>query len=96
MGQVCANKASTAGRSGNRSGPAEPATSARGLDVIRVVVTASPGASLTRAAIIEHCRRNLAEYKVPRAVEIAEAAPVDATGKMAAAWAASSNELSNS
>jgi acyl-CoA synthetase (AMP-forming)/AMP-acid ligase II len=45
------------------------------------VVPAS-GARLDPRAIIEWCRANMANYKVPRAVEIVDALPMNATGKV--------------
>ena len=44
------------------------------------VVTATPG--LTGTDIIGWCRDQMANYKVPRAVELVDALPVNATGKV--------------
>jgi acyl-CoA synthetase (AMP-forming)/AMP-acid ligase II len=44
------------------------------------VVTGTPG--LTGTDIIEWCRDQMANYKVPRAVELVEELPVNATGKV--------------
>jgi long-chain acyl-CoA synthetase len=44
------------------------------------VVHATP--ELKADAIYEHCRANLAPYKIPRAIEFLDALPVDALGKV--------------
>jgi HIP---CoA ligase len=41
---------------------------------------------INRAAVVEHCRHNLAEYKIPRVVEIVDALPPDLTGKDVVPW----------
>jgi HIP---CoA ligase len=41
-----------------------------------------PGTAITSEAIMEFARTNLANYKVPRSVEIVDALPVNATGKV--------------
>jgi long-chain acyl-CoA synthetase len=46
------------------------------------VVEADPGVALDSAAIIEHCRRELARYKVPERIEIVAALPRNAMGKV--------------
>ena len=45
-------------------------------------VVARPGASLDPAGIIEWSRGAMANYKVPRAVEVVDELPVNATGKV--------------
>ena len=45
-------------------------------------VVLRPGASLTGADIIEWCREQMANYKVPRAVEFVDELPLNATGKV--------------
>jgi len=41
-----------------------------------------PGASATPEEIIAWCRENMANYKVPRQVEILDALPMNASGKV--------------
>ena len=45
-------------------------------------VLPAPGATLEPAALIAWCREQMANYKVPRAVEIVEALPLNASGKV--------------
>jgi acyl-CoA synthetase (AMP-forming)/AMP-acid ligase II len=40
------------------------------------------GAQLTPADVIAWCRERMANYKVPRAVEIVDALPMNASGKV--------------
>jgi acyl-CoA synthetase (AMP-forming)/AMP-acid ligase II len=45
-------------------------------------VVAAPGASLTPESVIVWCRANMANYKVPRRVEIVDSLPMNAMGKV--------------
>lgn len=45
-------------------------------------VVARPGASVTAEELIEHCRANLARFKVPRAVTFLDALPRNPSGKV--------------
>jgi acyl-CoA synthetase (AMP-forming)/AMP-acid ligase II len=45
-------------------------------------VVPRPGAKLTPGSIIAWCRDNMANYKVPRHVEIVDSLPMNATGKV--------------
>lgn len=56
-------------------------------EIIKAQVVTRPGRTLTRASILEHCRRQLAEYKIPRAIEILDAFPVEVTDKTPVSWA---------
>ena len=52
-------------------------------EAVRAVVVPKPGARLEPGDIVEHCRAHLADYKVPRQVEIrAETLPRSRTGKI--------------
>ncbi|WOK37416.1 FadD3 family acyl-CoA ligase [Sphingomonas sp. C3-2] len=51
-------------------------------EVPKAYVVLRPGASATPAEIIAWCRENMANYKVPRQVEIREALPLNASGKV--------------
>jgi long-chain acyl-CoA synthetase len=53
----------------------------RGENVHAFVVLA-PGASATAAEILEHCRRNLALFKVPRSVTFIDELPLTGSGKI--------------
>jgi acyl-CoA synthetase (AMP-forming)/AMP-acid ligase II len=46
-------------------------------------VTLRPGFAVVPEDLIEHCRRSLARYKVPREVHIEQALPKNAVGKIA-------------
>jgi acyl-CoA synthetase (AMP-forming)/AMP-acid ligase II len=45
-------------------------------------VVPAPGCEVTPESVIEWCRETLANYKVPRAVEVVEALPTNAAGKV--------------
>jgi acyl-CoA synthetase (AMP-forming)/AMP-acid ligase II len=45
-------------------------------------VVPTSGAGLEPKAVVEWCRANMANYKVPRAVELVDALPMNATGKV--------------
>jgi len=49
---------------------------------IKAFVVIKPGASITRVGIINWSKANMANYKYPRFVEIREALPMTATGKI--------------
>jgi acyl-CoA synthetase (AMP-forming)/AMP-acid ligase II len=55
-------------------------------DVIRARIAVRHDARITRADVIEHCRQRLAEYKLPRVIELLESLPVTASGKVGQAW----------
>jgi acyl-CoA synthetase (AMP-forming)/AMP-acid ligase II len=52
-----------------------------GEDVAAVVVLV-PGSSATADDLREHCAKGLADYKVPRRIEVADELPRNATGKV--------------
>lgn len=47
---------------------------------------ARPGCALSRQAVVAHCRQRLAEFKIPRRIELADSIPVEVTGKRPKAW----------
>src|SRR5690606_2969049 len=49
---------------------------------IHAVVSLKPGQSATPQEIIEYCKERLAAFKYPRTVEIRDALPKTATGKI--------------
>ncbi len=51
-------------------------------EVGRAVVVVKPGKELTEGEIIEHCRANLARYKVPRSVVFVDRLPRNPAGKV--------------
>ena len=51
-------------------------------EVVTAVVVARPGASLTLESVREHCRRQLAGYKLPQRLEVVEALPRNSMGKV--------------
>ena len=51
---------------------------------IRARVAVGRNDAITRGVIIEHCRNQLAEYKLPRLIEILESLPLTTAGKMPA------------
>lgn len=60
-------------------------------EVVAAFVTTYPGTTVDLASVIEHCRENLAKYKVPALVRVVEELPRNAGGKvvkreLAARW----------
>jgi long-chain acyl-CoA synthetase len=51
-------------------------------EVVRASIVLEPGAAIGTAAIVAHCRAQLAPYKVPAHVEIRTALPMSAVGKI--------------
>ncbi|QHS22438.1 long-chain fatty acid--CoA ligase [Virgibacillus sp. MSP4-1] len=51
-------------------------------ETIKAVVVCKENTSLTEEEVIEHCRKELAAYKVPRIVEFADELPKTAVGKI--------------
>lgn len=51
-------------------------------ETVKAFVILKNGARASADELIEHCRRNIAEYKVPSRIEFAESLPKGATGKI--------------
>jgi long-chain acyl-CoA synthetase len=51
-------------------------------EAVRLFVAKAPGATLTEADVIAHCRRQLAAYKVPKDVRFLDALPKSNVGKI--------------
>ncbi|MGI9288579.1 MAG: AMP-binding enzyme, partial [Pseudomonadales bacterium] len=51
-------------------------------EVAKAVIVRTEGAELTVEEVIEWCRANMANYKVPRYVEFVDALPLNASGKV--------------
>jgi acyl-CoA synthetase (AMP-forming)/AMP-acid ligase II len=56
--------------------------SGRGGELIRARVVPREGQQVTRREVIEQCRLQLAEYKLPRVIEFLEATPITIGGKI--------------
>lgn len=55
--------------------------SERGMELIKASLVLADGQELAREAVIAHCRHELAEYKVPRIVEVVDKLPENILGK---------------
>ena len=55
-------------------------------ELIRARIELREGLEMTRSNVIAHCRRCLAEYKLPRVIEFVEAPPVTLAGKISSSW----------
>jgi long-chain acyl-CoA synthetase len=51
-------------------------------ETVRACVAFKSGASATAEEIVDFCRTSLAEYKVPRSVEVRDTLPMSAVGKI--------------
>ena len=51
-------------------------------ELAKAYVVLKTGATVTREALIAHCREHLAAYKLPRAVQFVSTVPVTASGKI--------------
>jgi acyl-coenzyme A synthetase/AMP-(fatty) acid ligase len=50
-------------------------------EFVEALVVTRAGHSLTRKALLEHCRQRLAEYKLPRRITFCASLPIDVAGK---------------
>ena len=51
-------------------------------ELAKAYVVLKPGAAVTGAELVEHCRNHLAAYKLPRAVQFVDEVPITASGKI--------------
>jgi long-chain acyl-CoA synthetase len=51
-------------------------------ELAKAYVMLKPGASASGAELVEHCRRHLAAYKLPRAVQFVANVPITSSGKI--------------
>jgi long-chain acyl-CoA synthetase len=51
-------------------------------EAVSAFVKLKPGASADEAGILEHCRKNLGGFQVPKLVRIVDEMPMTATGKL--------------
>jgi long-chain acyl-CoA synthetase len=58
----------------------------RGLEVLTSMIVMHSGHACSRRAIIEHCRKHLAEYKIPRVIQFLDTIPSDLLGKSPVEW----------
>jgi crotonobetaine/carnitine-CoA ligase len=65
-----------------QSAAAFPVPSELGEDEVMVAIVLEPGAALTAAELIEHCRPRLAYFALPRYVELVEELPLTENGKV--------------
>jgi acyl-CoA synthetase (AMP-forming)/AMP-acid ligase II len=49
---------------------------------VKAVVAPAPGETIDEGKLVEYCRARLAHYKCPRTVDVVEALPRNATGKI--------------
>jgi long-chain acyl-CoA synthetase len=61
-------------------------------EMVAATIGVRPGSTLSRQAVVAHCRRRLAEFKVPRQVEFVDAIAVEVTGKKLKAWGTEADE----
>jgi long-chain acyl-CoA synthetase len=51
-------------------------------ELAKAYVILKPGAEVSRADLVAHCREHLAAYKVPRAVQFVASVPTTSSGKI--------------
>ena len=51
-------------------------------EAVKLFVVKAPGATLTEADVIAHCRKELTGYKVPKIVHFIDALPKSTVGKI--------------
>jgi long-chain acyl-CoA synthetase len=63
-----------------------PGRDAKDMEILKALIVMHPGCSASYSEIMKHCRKYLAEYKIPRRIEIVDAIPVDLAGKSPVEW----------
>ena len=71
---------------GVRNCTVEPEAGPGGTDIVAASIVAACDHTLTRAGVIRHCRKHLAEFKIPRVVRFVAAEATDLTGKTPKPW----------
>jgi acyl-CoA synthetase (AMP-forming)/AMP-acid ligase II len=61
-------------------------------EIVAATIGVRPGLTLSRQAVVAHCRRRLAEFKVPRRIEFVDAVAVEVSGKKPKAWGTETDE----
>jgi long-chain acyl-CoA synthetase len=51
-------------------------------EAVKLFVVKTPGATLSEADVIAHCRKEMTAYKVPRIVRFVDALPKSTVGKI--------------
>jgi long-chain acyl-CoA synthetase len=51
-------------------------------EVVKAFIVAKPGQTLTRGELLQFCRDKLAKFKVPKEIELRDALPKSAAGKI--------------
>ena len=51
-------------------------------EIVKACLAYRPGSTATTEELLAHCRTNLAEYKIPRLIEIRDTLPMSAVGKI--------------
>ncbi|MGO8790926.1 MAG: fatty acid--CoA ligase [Terriglobia bacterium] len=51
-------------------------------EVAQAVITLKPGRQTSAAELVDHCRKHLAGFKIPKSIEFADALPKGGTGKI--------------
>ena len=51
-------------------------------EAVKLFVVRTPGATLSEADLLAHCRKELTAYKVPRIVRFVDALPKSTVGKI--------------
>jgi long-chain acyl-CoA synthetase len=51
-------------------------------ELAKAYVVLKPGAEVSRAALVAHCREHLAAYKAPRGIQFVDSVPLTSSGKM--------------
>jgi long-chain acyl-CoA synthetase len=51
-------------------------------EIVKACVVPKEGASVSAAELVEHCKADLAPYKIPRQVELRDNLPMSAVGKI--------------
>lgn len=61
-------------------------------EIVAATIGVRPGSTLSRQAVVAHCRRRMAEFKIPRRIEFVDAIAVEVTGKKPKAWGIEGDE----
>jgi long-chain acyl-CoA synthetase len=51
-------------------------------EAVKAIIVKKPGAELTEAMVIEHCKKHIASYKKPKSVDFVDVLPRSALGKV--------------
>ena len=51
-------------------------------ETVKAFIVVKPGENLSEEEVIDHCRENLAAYKIPKLIEFVDELPKSAVGKI--------------